>query len=512
MEKALFEPPGLHGICVTGLPCPNCGSELAFLEQYRRHYCYACGRYAPEGFGEQGAKRCPICTGILSYVTQYDRYYCFRCNAYPPEGVFMETRVEPTPSSPLSTLEPLATGETALVVEPAKIEDPKPVTAEPEPKTVSQDEEAKTISTEQEPQPVLVVPSEPPLQTEPALQAEQEPLREETVATVAKPALVRADILGAKKPLLLDLCKAYNLDPSGTKEQLRERLLSYLDDKEAEPQPETGLMEIPMVFPQTSEEPTKSPTPEERVTETKHAPRMVITAAPRMIPEMPKKVVESIRSANAQIAPAVVESAPPTSIGAQPVAVPEVGMVTAPAVVTGPQTTIQTAKVEHPCPTCARELTFIPQYNRWYCYACRAYAPKARSKFACPNCGAALRWIPQYQRWWCDACRKYAPADLPRPERASIVGTSAAAVARGASMAAATIVHRHRSPGSGIGLVGFGMVLFVLYEVLVDLPVALSTGTASLIAPDVAFGLRFFAFVFVAVGAIMGLYAVRDRR
>jgi len=56
------------------------------------------------------------------------------------------------------------------------------------------------------------------------------------------------------------------------------------------------------------------------------------------------------------------------------------------------------------------------------------------------------------------------------------------------------------------------MVLFVLYEVLVDLPVALSTGSASLLAPDVAFGLRFFAFVFVAVGAIMGLYAVRDRR
>src|SRR5437870_3334842 len=183
-----------------------------------------------------------------------------------------------------------------------------------------------------------------------------------------------------------------------------------------------------------------------------------------------------------------------------------------PEVVTGRPPTIPTVKVEHPCPTCGRALTYIQQYNRWYCYSCRAYAPKTRSKFACPTCGAALRWIPQYERWWCDACRKYAPSDLPKQERTSIVGTSAAAVARGASVAAATIVHRHRSPGSGIGLVGFGMVLFVLYEVLVDLPVALSTGTASLLAPDVAFGLRFFAFVFVAVGAIMGLYAVRDRR
>src|SRR2546429_8669124 len=89
---------------------------------------------------------------------------------------------------------------------------------------------------------------------------------------------------------------------------------------------------------------------------------------------------------------------------------------------------------------------------------------------------------------------------------------SAAAAARGAALAGGTDGHPDRSPGSGIGLVGFGMVLFVLYEVLVDLPVALSTASASLLAPDVAFGLRFFAFVFVAVGAIMGLYAVRDRR
>jgi len=506
---------------VTGLPCPNCGSELAFLEQYGRHYCYACGRYAPEGFGDRGAKRCPMCTGILSYVTQYDRYYCFRCNAYPPEGVFMDTKVEPAASPTPPIPEPAATSQSALVVvEPAKAVEAEPIQVEPEtkavsvdeePKTVSVDQEDKTVSVKQQTEPAPILRAKPTLQTEREAQAAEGISPEEPATPVTKPALVRVEILEAKKPVLMDLCKAYGLDPSGTKEQLRERLLSYLDDREVEQRPGTGPMEIPIVFPQAAEESGPPPAQAEPVTEPKPAPRMMFTAAPRMIPEVAKKVVDTFRPADAAIAPVAIDSVASPSGDVQAFMVPAVAATSTPEVVTGPPT-IPTAKVEHPCPTCGRALTYIQQYNRWYCYSCRAYAPKTRSKFACPTCGAALRWISQYERWWCDACRKYAPSDLPTPERASIVGTSASAVARGASVAAATIVHRHRSPGSGIGLVGFGMVLFVLYEVLVDLPVALSTGTASLLAPDVAFGLRFFAFVFVAVGAIMGLYAVRDRR
>jgi len=153
-------------------------------------------------------------------------------------------------------------------------------------------------------------------------------------------------------------------------------------------------------------------------------------------------------------------------------------------------------------------------YRRWYCYHCRAYAPVSTSKFACPNCGSALRWIAQYERWWCDACRRYAPADLPKPEAEaeSVSAVVARPAAQVATLSTATVVHRHRSPGSGISLVGFGVMLFVLYEVLVDLPSVLSYQTGIAVAPNLAFGLRFFAFVLVAVGAIMGLSAVRDRR
>ena len=77
---------------------------------------------------------------------------------------------------------------------------------------------------------------------------------------------------------------------------------------------------------------------------------------------------------------------------------------------------------------------------------------------------------------------------------------------------AAVVVHRHRSPGSGIGLAALGLLLFVLYEALVDLPAVLTFKTGIVLTPDVAWGLRFFAFVFVAGGAILGLSSVRDRR
>jgi len=29
-----------------------------------------------------------------------------------------------------------------------------------------------------------------------------------------------------------------------------------------------------------------------------------------------------------------------------------------------------------PCPHCNNPLTFIPEYDRWYCYSCREYAPE----------------------------------------------------------------------------------------------------------------------------------------
>src|SRR5437867_3116520 len=397
MEKPLFAPLGLRPVCVISLPCPTCGSELAFLEQYQRHYCYTCGNYAPEGYGDRGANICPTCRGILSYVAQYDRHYCYRCNAYPADDAVLQS------------LE--ATMPVDIRPAPEASEPSIPVT-EPEKTEVAE----KTVEVERR-----VDPEKP-----------AEPSVEPLVTVAGGPAT-----------------------PIPQPEEI-------VEAQPVEEEPARGAASPPAVTPE------------------------VIETRP-----LQESVVERI---DTPVLVAVPESQP--------------DIAAAPAV--------EATRALHPCPTCGRELTYIARYRRWYCYHCRAYAPVSQSKYACPNCGAALRWIGQYERWWCDSCRRYAPADLPKPESAVVVTATPAEVAKPLSYATAyptpTITHRHRSPGSGIGLVGFGIILFMMYELLVDLPGVLSYTTGIAVAPDLAFGLRFFAFVFVALGAIMGLSAVRDRR
>jgi len=423
-------------------------------------------------------------------VAQYDRYYCFRCNAYPADDAILQSlestmpvdiRPAPEASEPAVVVtEPEKTGVAETPVEVGKPVEPT-VTMAAAPETSP-------------PQPEEIVEEELPHEEE------REPR--------PRPPIVRLKVFQAKKPALMDLCKAYDLDATGTKEQLRERLLSYLDTLEGEAEPERGEeQEAAQTEPSATEPaaevdgeswPTSEETAEARSAEEEHA-----RAQP------PSVSTPAVTSGIVQTRP-LQESVADRVETPMFVSVPESQSdVTA-------TTAVEPMRALHPCPTCGRELTYIARYRRWYCYHCRAYAPLSQSKFACPNCGAALRWIGQYERWWCDSCRRYAPADLPKPESATVVATTPAEVAKPLSYAtvypATPITHRHRSPGSGIGLLGFGVVLFVLYELLVDLPGVLSYTTGIAVAPDLAFGLRFFAFVFVALGAIMGLSAVRDRR
>src|SRR5881296_3847740 len=496
MEKPLFAPLGLRPVCVISLPCPTCGSELAFLEQYQRHYCYTCGNYAPEGYGDRGANICPTCRGILSYVAQYDRHYCYRCNAYPADDAVLQSleatmpvdiRPAPEASEPsLPVTEPEKTEVAEKTVEVERRVDPeKPAEPSVEPLVTVAGAPATPI-----PQPEEIVEEEPP--------------QSEATEARPRPPIVRLKVFQAKKPALMDLCKAYNLDPTGTKEQLRERLLSYLDTLEGEAEPEQSVEETAGQTELTANEPVLE-------VDRESAPTSIEVAGPRLLEE-PEPVAESPPADTSEVIETPLLQEPVTERVEAPVfvSVPD----SQPEISAAP--VVEPARALHPCPTCGRELTHIARYRRWYCYHCRAYAPVSQSRFACPNCGAALRWIGQYERWWCDSCRRYAPADLPKPESATVATATPAEVAKPLTYATAystsTITHRHRSPGSGIGLVGFGIILFMLYELLVDLPGVLSYTTGIAVAPDLAFGLRFIAFVFVALGAIMGLSAVRDRR
>jgi len=430
-------------------------------------------------------------------VAQYDRHYCYRCNAYPADDAVLQSleatmpvdiRPAPEASEPsIPVTEPEKTEVAEKTVEVERRVDPeKPAEPSVEPLVTVAGGPATPI-----PQPEEIVEEEPPQHgaTEPR----------------PRPPIVRLKVFQAKKPALMDLCKAYNLDPTGTKEQLRERLLSYLDTLEGEAEVEQSVEE-----PESSAEPATTEPAGEVERESWPTSREIVEAQP--VEEEPARGAGSPPA----VTPEVIETRPLQESVVERIDTPVLVAVpeSQPDIAAAPA--VEATRALHPCPTCGRELTYIARYRRWYCYHCRAYAPVSQSKYACPNCGAALRWIGQYERWWCDSCRRYAPAGLPKPESATVATATPAEVAKPLTYATAystsTITHRHRSPGSGIGLVGFGIILFVLYELLVDLPGVLSYTTGIAVAPDLAFGLRFFAFVFVALGAIMGLSAVRDRR
>jgi len=100
------------------------------------------------------------------------------------------------------------------------------------------------------------------------------------------------------------------------------------------------------------------------------------------------------------------------------------------------------------CPTCGKDLTWIPQYDRFYCYAEKKYAPKGYTAsssagpaiplggsgteshvghYHCPSCGGELTFITQYDRYYCYAENKYAPKDLVSVSLEPIVETAAEA-------------------------------------------------------------------------------------
>src|SRR5207249_9919526 len=113
--------------------------------------------------------------------------------------------------------------------------------------------------------------------------------------------------LEPKHPTFLDICTAYGPAPTGTKDQPRERLLTYLDEHEVkeEPQPARAQAEAPAVeeAPVAPSAPvtTATPTPSEPIAEPVKTPPKLITAAPRMVPDIPRR----------EMPPVIWSTAPP---------------------------------------------------------------------------------------------------------------------------------------------------------------------------------------------------------
>src|SRR5256885_2067174 len=295
MEEPLFAVLGLRQVCVISLPCPTWGSKRVFLERYRGHYCYPCGNSARKGYGARGAKICPACRGILPYAAQYDRQYCYRCNAYPADDAVLQS-LEATMPVDIRPA-PQASEPNIVVTEPEKIQE-----AEQPAEVASKVEPGKAAEASVEPLvTVALVPATPIPQPEEIVEEERPP--EEATEPRARPPIVRLKVFQAKKPALMDLCKAYSLDSTGTKEQLRERLLSYLDTLEGEAEVEQGVEE-----PESSAEPATTESAGE--VERESWPSSSETAEAPSVEEEPARG-EPTAATPPPTAPEVIETRPP---------------------------------------------------------------------------------------------------------------------------------------------------------------------------------------------------------
>ena len=82
------------------------------------------------------------------------------------------------------------------------------------------------------------------------------------------------------------------------------------------------------------------------------------------------------------------------------------------------------------CDTCGRShhfngMAWCPTARKFLCIKCAPRHRAVRKGFwrwayyyalACPTCGRELAWIPAYARWYCYAEAKYAPKDFGRTD------------------------------------------------------------------------------------------------
>ena len=469
----------------TALPCPNCGAGLRFIEEYGRQYCDACGQYAPDGYGGGGALSCPKCGGVLAYIKDYNRYFCYKDQEYPAIEATRTTGAppaepEPEPEPEIPWIDDFLPSEPETEPPP---EPPVPPAASPppespptssdtapptlQPETISADRPASPVSPGApvaQPTKVVELPKPPQEIREPGTDPSSRPpsalwspptgasssppptppqipamdARPQRTLQIARPPLVRDDILRAKKASLMDLATAYGLDSVGSKETLRERLFAELvkvekeeerrakeEREKAEKPPGPPVSASAQGAPLEVSEPIGTtpvlPTPSTPVEEAPVGQSFI----PSPLPEEP--------------APAATPEPPAAAIPAFPEApstpiLPEGTTAEAEASVSEPVTSEPSVvpaapRVINPCPTCGRELSYIEQYDRYYCHNCRAYAPPVvkveavpappRIGKPCPTCGRELTYIPDYSRHYCYNCKKYAPLEgrgaAPRP-------------------------------------------------------------------------------------------------
>jgi predicted RNA-binding Zn-ribbon protein involved in translation (DUF1610 family) len=544
----------------TPIPCPTCGRNLTFIPEYDRYYCYSCNKYAPKGIEKPPAeqkpaeektpdeKLCPTCGKPLQYVEAYGRWYCYSCKKYAPK------EEEKTPEAVTFAPAVIPEEKPAAEMPPAEapVEVIPPVAAKVEEARVESPKEEAPPATTPVPEAAAPAPVAPAAEPAPT---DRPPLEKRAIETGKKSYLVSLcqayglDSSGNRSVLkqrLLDYMTMQGLIPKEEEEEegVPAEVAPTVTEKPPEiivppekPAEVPVAVEKPQEVPAVAEKPPKVSVPVIAPPITERPPEAV--AAPEKPPELPKPAVAAVEAPPVEKAPEKPPEVAPT-----------------------PQPKLIVVKAISPCPTCGRELTFIKTYNRYYCYNCRKYAPEeaktalpkpaaprpaAPAPIAakpsvragpeakpCPTCGGALSYIRQYNKWYCYTCKKYAaekPSNLCptcggpleylaqydryycydckkyAPERAVQAAAQVVRVGR-----VGTAAHTHGGIGAGVGLAVVALVMFILVQLFFYVPAML--GTVLFVIPNqlqITFLLHFLSGLFLILAVIAGLVGVRKK-
>jgi len=181
--------------------------------------------------------------------------------------------------------------------------------------------------------------------------------------------------------------------------------------------------------------PEETPVTVEQNGEPKPEPAPVVNESQKLLDETPKsekfvgepETVPETLSSVPQTMETKIELAMPVFINVEE-ATPKAGPQPEPETVAAPKA--PEVKVRK-CTSCGQPLKYIDKYSRYYCYACRKYAPRedparavvqppaSKAGKACPDCGKPLKYVEKYTEWYCYECKKY-----PIRERAKAIAAA----------------------------------------------------------------------------------------
>jgi ribosomal protein S27AE len=375
--------------------CPKCDSELHHVEKVDQHYCFNCETYySHEDVEKAKAKEepvkqamaeaaaiikddklkpkgipCPSCGDTTAPVKDSDSYYCYACEQYFTKGGKVLEEKE----------------EAAEETKPAEVEAKAVI------------EEAKPAAEEK---PVVVEVKPAVVETKPAVAetkpAEAKEIRAERAAEIEKRGEMKSE-LTVEETMILNLLE-------GNKEEKEDKRIC----------PSCGLaltyvQKYDRWYCYTCRKYANKEASEEGEEEEKEAmlcsecggKAEYIEKYDRWYCRSCKRYLPTVKAAAAaKEAKAEKEEAEETADGSAPL-----------------------------CAQCGKPTTWIANYERYYCYPCKKYAPKgaaAPAKAAaaeeakpltpgkpagpaCATCGRPTSWIAKYNRYYCYHCQKYAP-------------------------------------------------------------------------------------------------------